>query len=242
LPYRLDLAGTWIDQPYVSKFGSGWAITISLEPTIDFMERAGMSTSTRNAAKKIWPYQLPNSNSEILAKLLFCFENDPEKKGHISGAQDAIGICIPGLCRHFYNNNYWPSKIEQCKREDVLCWLEDHICLIPMFPRPDGYSVLENSNINESDVRKLSKAADSCWNAIINKDLQGFAKAYSDSFEAQVNMFPNMMAVGVKDFINKYKDIALAYKMSGAGGGGYLALICENNFPEEGIRIKIRRD
>ena len=26
LPYRIDLAGTWIDQPYVSKYHPGWAI------------------------------------------------------------------------------------------------------------------------------------------------------------------------------------------------------------------------
>ncbi len=59
LPYRIDLAGTWIDQPYVSRYGAGWALTVSIEPTIEFMERGGMSTSTRNAAKKIWPYELP---------------------------------------------------------------------------------------------------------------------------------------------------------------------------------------
>ena len=106
LPYRLDLAGTWIDQPYVSKYGAGWAITISLEPTIEFMERGGMSTSTRNAMKKIWPYNLPNYDPEKLAKLVFCFENEPEKGGHISGAQDAIGIYIPGLSRHYYDNHY----------------------------------------------------------------------------------------------------------------------------------------
>lgn len=58
-----------------------------------------MSTSTRNAAKKVWPYELPNYNEEMLARLLFCFENEPTKKGHISGAQDAIGICVSGLCR-----------------------------------------------------------------------------------------------------------------------------------------------
>lgn len=52
LPFRLDLAGTWIDQPHVSKFHPGWALTISLEPTIEFEERCGMSTSTRNAARK----------------------------------------------------------------------------------------------------------------------------------------------------------------------------------------------
>ena len=35
IPTRLDLAGTWIDQPYVSQHYPGWAITISLEPTFD---------------------------------------------------------------------------------------------------------------------------------------------------------------------------------------------------------------
>jgi hypothetical protein len=241
LPYRLDLAGTWIDQPYVSKYGAGWAITISLEPSIEFMERAGMSTSTRNAAKKIWPYQLPNSNSELLAKLLFCFENEPTKNEHVSGAQDAIGICIPGLCRHFYDNNYWPEKIETCNKEDILSWLENHICLVPMFPRSPGYSVIEGNNITEEGVKKLSGAADKCWDAIMNKDLEKFAQGYLESFNAQVSMFPKMMAEGVQEFIDKYKDYALAWKMAGAGGGGYLALVCKDKFPDEGIRIKIRR-
>ena len=53
LPYRIDLAGTWIDQPYVSKHYPGWAITLSLEPILEYNERCGMATSTRNAAKKI---------------------------------------------------------------------------------------------------------------------------------------------------------------------------------------------
>ena len=49
-----------------------------------------------------------------------------------------------------------------------------------------------------------------------------------------------MMAEGVAENIEKYKDRALAWKMPGAGGGGYLAMVCER--PWEGsIRIKIRR-
>lgn len=54
-PFRIDLAGTWIDQPYVSRYHPGWAITLSLEPIVEYYERCGMSTSTRNAAKKLWP-------------------------------------------------------------------------------------------------------------------------------------------------------------------------------------------
>ena len=240
LPYRLDLAGTWIDQPYVSKFSPGWALTISLEPTIEFVERCGMSTSTRNAARKIWPYQLPNYNSEMLAKLLFCFENEPNKNEHVSGAQDAIGICMPGLCRHYYNNNYWPEKIESCLDEDVLCWLEEHLCMMLMFPRRPGTTVVENSHLCEENVKELADAASRCWDAIMRKDLQGFAASFKASFEAQIKLFPGMMAEGVAEEIEKYKDKVLAWKRHGAGGGGYLAMVCEK--PLEGsIRIKIRR-
>ena len=58
---------------------------------------------------------------EMLAKLVFCFENDPERSdGIVSGAQDAIGICMPGLVRHWYDKRFWPLKFEKCDDEAVL--------------------------------------------------------------------------------------------------------------------------
>lgn len=243
LPYRIDIAGTWIDQPYVSQYGAGWALTASIEPTVEFMERGGMSTSTRNAAKKIWPYELPNYNEEMLARLLFCFENDPENKGHVSGAQDAIGICMSGLTRHYYDGRYWPDRIESCHDEEILTWLEDHIVLVPMFPRRPGCSVVEGKDITPEKVRNLTEAADSCWDAIMNRDLDAFATAFRDSFNAQVAMFPAMMQPGVAEWIDKISDKALAWKMLGAGGGGHLALVLPDNatLTEEMIPVKIRR-
>lgn len=155
LPTRLDLAGTWIDQPYVSQYVPGWAITISLEPTFEIRERCGLSTSTRNVIKSIWPYQLPHMDPEMLARLVFCFENHPEREdGIISGAQDAIGICVPGLCRHYYDSHFWPEKIETCNDEKVLQWLESHLVMIPMEPRQPGCSVVEGKDITETKVKK----------------------------------------------------------------------------------------
>ncbi len=89
LPYRLDLAGTWIDQPMLSSIYPGWALTISLEPIIEYNERSGMATSTRNEAKHIWPFQLPLDKPEKLAEILFRYENKPGNK-IISGAQVRI--------------------------------------------------------------------------------------------------------------------------------------------------------
>ena len=246
LPTRLDLAGTWIDQPYVSCYAPGWALTISLEPTFEIRERCGLSTSTRNTIKRVWPYQLPNMDPEMLARLVFCLENDPERSdGIVSGAQDAIGICVPGLARHYYNGAFWPEKIEYTQDAALLGWLEDHLCMIPMFPRRPGCSVVEGKDITTEKVQALAAAADDCWNAIQRQDLDAFAAAYRASFEAQVAMFPAMIQPGVQDYIDRYSAMhgVLAWKMPGAGGGGYLALVCRDrdHFPDGAIPLTIRR-
>lgn len=249
LPTRLDLAGTWIDQPYVSCYAPGWAVTMSLVPTFEVRERCGLSTSTRNMIKKIWPVKLPDMDPEILAKLVFCFENDPERSdGIVSGAQDAIGICVPGLCRHYYNNRFWPEKFEKCNDEQVLSWLEGHICMIPMEPRRPGCSVVEGKDITEEKVKNLAKAADDCWNAILKMDYEAFAESFKASFDAQTSMFPAMIQGCVQGFIDKYSAYpeVKAWKMPGAGGGGYLVLVVDDvkvfaQEHPEAIILSIRR-
>lgn len=261
IPTRLDIAGTWIDQPYVSQYHPGWAITISLEPTFEVRERCGLSTSTRKMIQKIWPVKLPKMDHEMLARLVFCFENNPEREGgHISGAQDSIGICIPGLCRHYYDNNFWPTKIESTNDEMTLRFLEEHLVMIPMLPRLAGCSVVEDKDITPVKVEALAKAADECWYAIKARNLEAFASAYRASFEAQVAMFPGMVKpvyVGhpetdysyIQQAIDAYRalDDVLAWKMPGAGGGGYLALVVKNSADfatkhSEAILLKIRRE
>ena len=249
LPTRLDLAGTWIDQPYVSCYAPGWAITMSLVPTFEVRERCGLSTSTRNTIKKIWPVKLPDMDPEILSKLIFCFENDPERNdGIVSGAQDAIGICVPGLCRHYYNNRFWPDKFERCDDETVLSWLEEHLCMIAMEPRRPGCSVVAGKDITETKVKTLAQAADDCWKAIMAKDYLAFSRAFKASFDAQVSMFPAMIQGCVQSYIDKYSALpgVKAWKMPGAGGGGYLVLVVDDvkNFAKahpEAIPLTIRR-
>ena len=239
LPYRIDLAGTWIDQPYVSKFSSGWAITLSLEPIVEYNERCGMSTSTRNAAKKIWPHYLPLEKPEKLAEILFKFENMPGSK-MVSGAQDAIGICMPGLVRHYYNDGYWPTKFESIHDENILGWLEEHLQMVLLWPREQGLDLLGETNINEENVKDLTKASQEVWEAIKNKDLDKFSEGFLKSFNAQVKMFPAMVNNRILKEIDKYKQKAIAWKLAGAGGAGYLVLV--SNKPIEGaMKIKIRR-
>jgi cytidyltransferase-like protein len=239
IPYRIDLAGTWIDQPYVSKYHPGWAITASIEPTIEFNERSGMATSTRKKAIELWNGNLPMENPEKLAKLLFRYDNDPGTKD-VSGSQDSIGITIPGVNRFYYEKaNYWPSKFETISDISVIKWLEERLYMVTLWPRPADFVVLADTRITEDNVKSLNEGAEMAWAGLTTKDIDLFTKGFTASFNAQVTMFPRMMNPKIAGVIDSYRDKALSWKLSGAGGGGYLILISEKEIPNA-IRIKIR--
>jgi cytidyltransferase-like protein len=239
VPYRVDLAGTWIDQPYVSKFYPGWAITASIEPTIEFNERSGMATSTRKKAIELWNGYLPMEKPEKLAKTLFRYDNDPGTK-EVSGSQDSIGITMPGINRFFYEKGeYWPSMIETISDPEIFKWLEDRLYMLTLWPRPDNYKVLERTDINTGNVRKLTTAAERVWEGLNEKDIKKFSEGFLESFKAQVTMFPDMLNERIEKIISEYSDKALAWKLSGAGGGGYLIMISEKPIPGT-FKIKVR--
>ena len=240
IPYRIDLAGGWLDQPYVSTHHPGSVITISIEPDIHFNERSGMATSTRRKAVELWNQAVPEGDSERLAKILFSYENPPGTT-EVSGSQDAIGIVYPGVNRLEYRQNeYWRSGIHSIYDEGVLKWLEDHLSLLSIQPREKGFRVLGQTNINSKDAKDLADAAQCLWLAALRCDSKAFGIALKDSFESQIAMFPLMMNDQVKDTIETVKSSCLGYKLSGAGGGGYLVIFSEIPIPGT-IRIRIRR-
>ncbi len=239
LPYRIDLAGGWLDQPYVSKYYSGPVITISLEPTLEFNERSGMASSTRRHAMELWGTRIPPGNYEKLAKVLFCYDNPPGTKV-ISGSQDSIGLVFPGLAYAYYEGAYWPSRIEHRVDESLLSFVESSLQLVSLGPRFANYDVLANTIFDRQCASALADAAESHWQAILSQDFARFGSTMRASFDAQVAMFPNMMNDRVATLINEYRDCALGWKLSGAGGGGYLILVAEK--PISGtIRVIARR-
>lgn len=239
MPYRIDLAGTWIDQPYVSKYHPGAAITASLEPTIEFNERSGMATSTRKKAIELWNYHLPLEKPEKLARLLFRYDNDPGTT-EVSGSQDSIGITMPGITWFYYDRGkYWPSKFETISDLNTIKWLEDRLYMLTLWPRPNGYNVLSDTNINAENVKRLADAAGLAWEGLVSRDFGRFTRGFLESFRSQVRMFPKMMNADIQRVIDQYRETARAWKLSGAGGGGYLILISEQEIPNA-FRIRIR--
>ncbi len=239
IPYRIDLAGGWLDQPYVSKHHAGPVLTINIEPDYEFNDRSGMSTSSRKKAVELWHTDIPEGDRVKLAQTLFCFENPPGSK-YISGSQDALGVVMPGLNRYLYDGDYWPSEINSVLDNDTLDWIEKHICMVPLYPRHAGYDVLADTKIDEAGAKDLSDAAEACWDAVNAKDLDAFGAAMNASFYAQIAMFPNMVDAEILNHIDEYKDQVKGYKISGAGGGGYLIFATDKPVANS-MKIRIRR-
>lgn len=239
MPYRIDLAGGWLDQPFVSSLHPGCVLTISLEPTVTFNERSGMATSTRNRAIELWGSRLPPGDPEQIAKILFSYDNPPGTKT-VSGSQDAIGIVFPGLARAHYAGAYWHHRLDHITDNALLQFIEDALWLIPLKMRAADYDPLEVQHLTEANARALAHAADACWDSLLARDLAGFGRAVLDSFKAQIALFPNSIDAEISAFIEAHRQDAFGWKLSGAGGGGYLILVSDKPI-KHAFRINVRR-
>jgi len=237
-PYRICIAGGWMDQPWVSEIYPGSVVVAQLWPTIEFNDRSGMATSSRNVAVDIWGDQYPNGDPIKNAKLLFGAENPPGSK-YISGSQDHIGLLNPGISKLFYNGNYWPEQIDSTVDKETCEWLSNVLHLIPLKPRPIGYNPIKKKNLTKEVIKKLGDAGEKCWKSIVRKDTAGLGESMTETFMAWKEMLPYT----IPDYVDEEMRINYFEKYLGAitsgSGGGYIVAASEKEIPGA-IKIKIR--
>ena len=237
-PYRLCLAGGWIDQPWVSKIYPGSVVVAQIWPTMDFNHRSGLATSSRSVGIKLWGDRYPDGNPEENAKLLFGAENPPGKD-YISGSQDHLGLLLPGVNRLYYNGGYWPEKIDSTIDEDTCNWLSDVVHMVPLKPRPEGYDPLKEMHLEKPYIKDLGEAGDNCWKSILKKDIKGLGKSMTDTLISWKKILP----LTVPDDIMKEMETNYFSNYPGAitsgSGGGYVIVVSEREVPEA-VKIKVR--
>jgi cytidyltransferase-like protein len=237
-PYRICIAGGWMDQPWVSEVYPGSVVVAQILPTINFNDRSGMATSSRSIAIELWGNRLPDGDPLRNAQLLFGAENF--QNTYVSGSQDHIGLLMPGINRLYYNGSYWPQKIESTVDPDICDWLSRVIHLVPLRPRPEGYNPLITKNLHPDIVKELGEAGDRCWESIIRKDVRGLGKSMTDTFLAWRKMLPYTVPDWVlqeleTDFFPNYPGA-----ITSGSGGGYVMVASEGEVPGS-IGVTVRR-
>jgi cytidyltransferase-like protein len=237
-PFRLCLAGGWIDQPWVSKIYPGSVVVTQIWPTMDFNGRSGLATSSRDFGLKIWGDRYPEGDPVENAKILFGAENPPGTE-YVSGSQDQLGLLLPGVNRLHYNGGYWPDKIESTVDKDICDWLSDVIYMVRLKPRPEGYNPLKEMHLEKPFIKVLGEAGDRCWESIQKKDITGLGKALTDTLISWKKILPlTVPDIIMKEMETKYLNNYPGAITSGAGGG-YVIVASEKEI-KGAIKIKVR--
>ena len=239
LPSRLCLAGGWMDQPFINSYEPGSVVTVQINTENHFLDRCGLATSTSKKWAQLTKYNSHIDDCTELAKLLFGYENYPGKK-YISGSQDAIGLTHPGINRLDYDGDFWPNHIESCLDEDIYTWLENNLVLVPIGERVDGYDPLVRQNITRTGVQKLSMAGKMCYEAIINKDLDGLGKSLTNTHDAWRELLPLTTSKEIDSLLDSYNKKCTGRSTTGCGGG-YIMLATDQVI-KEGFKITIKRN
>lgn len=239
IPYRIEMGGGWLDQPFVNKLGAGPVLTLSIEPEMEFNHRSGMATSSRQKAIELWHTAIPEGDREQLAYTLFCVENPPGTP-NVSGSQDQLGILLPGFSKLNYDNGYWPASIERVTDDATLKFIEEHLWLVALPLRRDGYTPFAGMDVTSDGVRRMAVATEAIWDAVKRHDAKAWGAATIAAFEAQTAMFPAMVSPEIAEAVSHYRGLALGWKITGAGGGGYLVLVSEAAIPNA-LRVRVCR-
>ena len=236
IPYRMALAGGWIDQPFVSKLNPsppGSMVVVGLEPTFRFMDRCGMGTSTRAVARKVWNGRLPDRNPMELVRELYDAEN--QGKPEPSGSQDMAGLIYPGVNRldydYAYEGGFFPVHIESNNDPAIAHWLEEVIHLLPVAPRPEGYNPLGKKNLESEWIRRLGQSGRQCFEAIGAQDTGALGASMNESMKCWEALLPQTvrhpaLTVDLSTLLGYYQSRYAGAMYSGCGGG-YLYVVSE---------------
>jgi hypothetical protein len=240
LPYRMALAGGWIDQPFLSRLNPsppGAMVVVSLEPAFHFMDRAGMATSTRKVALKTWGERLPEGAPAELVHKLYRLEN--RNRPDPSGSQDMSGIIYPGISRLDYDfkveGGIFPARVESCNDPATLAWLEQVLHILPVFPRPKGYDPLIVRNLIPEWIARLGWTGHDCFAAILRRDPLALGAAMSATMDCWKMLLPGnfehpRLTVELLPLLAYYQKRYCGAAYSSCGGG-YLYVVSEQPVP-----------
>jgi len=249
MPYRLALAGGWIDQPFISEHNPsppGAMVVVALEPAFPFMQKCGLGTSTRQAAMRLWGNSRPDRDPQILMRELYAAENNDRRDP--SGSQDMAGIIFPGINRLDYDaefeQGYFPIHIESNNDPSVACWLETIFYCLPVNQRPKGYFPLDEKNLDPAWIERLGLSGKDCFQAIINKDAAALGTTMNETMRCWENILPHTVrhptiTTDLMALLSFYQSRYHGAMFSGCGGG-YFYIVSDEPVPGTfQVRVKI---
>jgi len=212
-------------------------VVVQIEPDFRPMDRSGIASGTRAIASKLWKGRLPNRPPEELVRELYAEENNG--KSEPSGSQDMIGLIYPGVNRLDYdfaaNGGVFPTHIESLNNARVARWLGKVLHILPVEPRPPGYSPLGEKNLDPKWITRLGQSGNDCFEAIRRTDIKALGASLNLTMKCWETILPQvvrhpLIKVDLMALLKAYQQRYDGAMYSGCGGG-YLMVVSNEAVP-----------
>jgi D-glycero-alpha-D-manno-heptose-7-phosphate kinase len=160
-----------------------------------------------------------------------------EELGLECGVQDQIAAAYGGV--NFMHVTYPEARVFPLQLDTgTLCELEDRTVLVytgkSHFSSDMHRKVIAAYEAGEPATRRAFQTLTECpvrgKDALMAGDLEAFAEAMNDNWQAQKDLHPDITTPQVEELYQRTLEAgAIGFKLNGAGGGGTATIFCRRN-------------
>ena len=251
-PVRIDLAGGWSDIEYFTKKHTGTVVNIAINKRAN----AELNIDENGKINVNYNCDVPigtglGTSSAINVALLSCINHStfsPEKSAELAhrfeallggpvGRQDQWSSSFGGALHLKFEKEH-VKILPFNPKNSAIKWLEEHLILahtkIPHISGEVHTPIWERFNKGDSiiinSIKKLEKLADKMAKALIEDNRENIVEILNEVTKTTDLLSPSINQP-VRLFCNNLmnENLALAWKIMGAGGGGVVGILSNKN-------------
>ncbi|MBI3909858.1 MAG: hypothetical protein HY320_02880 [Armatimonadetes bacterium] len=204
---------------------------------------ATMAALSHHLRRQLLPYEIARESQAL----------EVEELGLECGVQDQIASAYGGI--NFMHVTYPEARVFPLRLDPAsLLELEDRFVLV--FTGRSHFSTAMHQKVirayqageekSHAAFRTLAECAVRGKDALLLGDLDAFAEAMNDNWQAQKDLHPDITTPEVERLYDRVMAVgAIGFKLNGAGGGGTATILCQRNrnhlvrriVEEEGMQI-----
>jgi D-glycero-alpha-D-manno-heptose-7-phosphate kinase len=160
-----------------------------------------------------------------------------EELGLECGVQDQMAAAYGGV--NYMHVNYPEARVFPLPLDPgTLCELEDRTVLVytgkSHFSSDMHRKVIAAYEAGEPATRQAFQTLAECpvrgKDALLSNDLEAFAEAMNDNWQAQKDLHPDITTPQVEELYHRTQEAGgIGFKLNGAGGGGTATIFCRRN-------------
>jgi len=225
---------------YANIYGYNKLNGLQIYSSIDVPLGSGLGTSSTLMVALIGALlELQQEKLTAMEIAAVAYDIERIQLGHAGGRQDQYAASIGGLnAMHFKSGAniqiesiFWDNDFRKNLESKLLLYYTAHDRFSSVIIKEQMENALRKDASSISAMHSLKRQAQEMKIALSNKDFEAFSRLLDNGFQQKKRMAAGISTPVIEKIYNAARDAgALAGKISGAGGGGFMIFYCEEEY------------